>query len=142
MLEIPRVKQRHDHECGVAVLRAVCQWWGTSVPRIEADPLHGLPPDLLEPTFRRAGLSAMSGEASIPALHRLTGIGWPVCCLVQSGGVGHWVVVRGVRRGRVYAMDPADGEYRSWPGADWLAIWQDSDRRNTPYRGYGLAVWL
>jgi predicted double-glycine peptidase len=140
LLDLPITHQRADHDCGAAVYACVTAYWEGRGRRIKSHPIHGTPPDHLEPAFRAAGYMVLSGELDTGALRVLTGYGWPVCCLVQFDGVGHWVVVRGVQRGRVYLMDPAIG-LRSVPLADWERDWHDADRRGTIYHRHGIAVW-
>jgi len=140
LLDLPAVLQRDDHSCGAAVFACVTRYWEGRGRKLKSHPVHGTPPDQLEPAFRAAGYSVLSGELDTAAMRSLTALGWPVCCLVQSDGTGHWVVVRGVQRGRVYLMDPADG-VRSVPVPEWESVWVDSDRRGTVYRRHGVAVW-
>lgn len=140
LLDLPDTRQRAEFDCGAAVFACVTRYWEGRGRRLKSHPLHGTPPDQLEPSFRAAGYSVLGGEMSVDALRSLTGIGWPVACLIQSDGCGHWVAVRGVRRGRVYLMDPADG-LRSVAVPEWEAVWHDADRRGTVYRRHGLAVW-
>lgn len=140
LLPLPAVRQTAAHDCGAAVFRCVTRYWEGRGRRVKSDALYGTHPDQLEPAFRAAGYSCLSGELDVPALRAITKIGWPVCCLIQVDGVGHWVVVRGVYRGRVHFMDPADG-FRWLPSPEWERNWTDGDRRGTVFRQYGLAVW-
>lgn len=140
LLDLPDTRQRAEFDCGAAVFRCVTRYWEGRGRKIKSDPLHGTPVDQLEPAFRAAGYNVLSGEMDASTLRSLTSQGWPVCCLIQSDGVGHWVVVRGVQRGRVYLMDPTDG-LKSLAVGEWEAVWHDADRRGTVYRRHGLAVW-
>jgi predicted double-glycine peptidase len=81
-----------------------------------------------------------SGSFTADHLKAVTACGTPVACLVQSEGTGHWVVVRGVVRGKVYFMDPDCG-LSAMPLPKWESVWIDSDRRGTVFRRHGLAVW-
>ena len=107
---------------------------------MKADPLHGTPPDQLEPAFRTAGYNVISGEMDVADLRFHTSQGRPVVALIQSEGTGHWVVVRHVTRHRVHVMDPAEG-FRSLPVPEWESLWHDADRRGTVFRRHALAVW-
>jgi ABC-type bacteriocin/lantibiotic exporter with double-glycine peptidase domain len=140
LIDVPERRQRAEFDCGAAVYACITAYWEGRGRRLKADPLHGTPPDQLEPSFRGAGYNVLSGEMDVATLRALCGQGWPVACLIQSEGVGHWVVVRGVARGKVHFMDPADG-FRSLPESSWQSSWVDTDRRGTVYRGHGLAVW-
>lgn len=140
LIDLPEVKQRGEHDCGSAVFRCITAYWEGKGRRHKADALYGTHPDSLEPEFRRAGYRVLSGEMDLTALKHLTAMGWPVACLVKADGEGHWVVVRGVVRGRVHLMDPIDGLV-SVRATDWERDWHDFDRRGTVFRRYGLAVW-
>lgn len=142
ILSLPMKLQRSDSDCGTAVFRCIAEYWGARKSRVpNADPLHGTHPDALEPAFRRAGFSVLSGEMDVGVLRQLTAYGWPVACLVKTaGGDGHWVAVAGVMRNRVHFMDPLVG-IASLPVTEWGNRWHDYDRRGTVFRRFGLAVW-
>lgn len=140
LLDTPLVLQKQEHDCGSAVFKCITSYWEGKGRRHKSDVLYGTHPDALEPAFRSAGYRVLSGEMDTATLKSLTRNGWPVACLVKAEGVGHWVVVRGVERGRVYLMDPYDG-LTSVRAADWERDWHDFDRRQTVFRQYGLAVW-
>jgi ABC-type bacteriocin/lantibiotic exporter with double-glycine peptidase domain len=143
LLSLPLVRQSADHDCGLAVFRAVAEYWqvGSRRPPYPS-PLNGTHPDNLEPAFQGAGFAVVSGNMTVPALAAMARLGWPVCCLIKQDGVGHWVVSRGVQRGRVYVMDPGDGKNRSYPESEFVSRWHDSYRRANVFERYGLAVWL
>jgi len=139
-LELTECRQRDDFSCGSAVYTCVTRYWEGRGRRLKADPLHGTPPDQLEPAFRGAGYYVVSGEMDVSDLRFHVGQGRPVVALIQSEGTGHWVVVRHVTRQRVYLMDPAAG-FRWLPVPEFEAAWCDSDRRGTVFRRHALAVW-
>lgn len=139
-LELPVVLQRTDHTCGAAVFACVTHYWELKKRRVKADSWNGKHPMELEPDFRKLGYFTFSGTMSLDHLKAVTATGTPVCCLIQSCGVGHWVVVSGVKRNRVYMMDPAVG-LRSMPVPEWESVWHDADRHGTVFRRHGLAVW-
>lgn len=140
LLDLPVVLQRTAYTCGAAVFACVTHYWELKKRRIKADPWNGKHPMELEPDFREVGYCTFSGMMSLDHLRAVTAAGTPVCCLIQSEGCGHWVVVRGVLRGRVHVMDPADG-LRAIPVGEWEGVWVDTDRRGTVFRRHGLAVW-
>jgi predicted double-glycine peptidase len=140
LLDLPVVLQRTDHSCGAAVFACVTHYWELKKRRIKADPWNGKHPMELEPDFRKLGYFTFSGTMSLDHLRAVTAAGTPVCGLIQSGGCGHWVVVRGVARNRVYVMDPAEGLH-SISANEWEDRWFDADRQGTVFRRHGLAVW-
>ena len=140
LLDIPLIYQRTAHDCGSATFKIIEGFWGGRGRPPKADPLHGLSPDALEPAFRAAGYNVLAGELTTGALRSLTSQGWPVACLIRTDeDAGHWVVVRGVRYGRVHYVDPSAG-LQSRTIAEWDVRWHDADRRGTVFRRYGLAV--
>lgn len=128
MLTIPDIRQREDYDCGAAALDAVASYWGLRArgPAKLANAVHGMAPDTVEAVLRALGLSVLSGEMTVADLRHLTREGRPVLCPVAVRG-GHWVVVRGVERGRVHVHCPIEGP-AAWRLADWEAGWADSTR--------------
>ena len=138
---VPLVLQSADHDCGEAVYTCLLRYWEGQGRRVRAHPLHGTHPDQLEPALRDAGFGVLSGELDVQSLRDFTRRGWPVACLIQREGVGHWIVVTGVLRGFVHFMCPADGHTRL-RAADFVSRWRDSDRRNTPYIQFAIVPWM
>lgn len=139
ILDLPVVLQRDEFSCGAAVFACVTRYWEGRGRKIKSHPHYGTHPDVLEMAFHAAGYHVLAGVMDLEQLKYTTGRGWPVACLVRSEGEGHWVVVRGVFRNRVYLMDPATGR-ADVSATDWLEAWSDFDRRGTVFRQYGLAV--
>lgn len=100
----------------------------------------GTDPRQLETVLRQHGLGVLSGEMHGDDLAYLTGRGCPVACLVQSEGVGHWVVVCSADGRVVRFQDPAAGP-KALPWPQWLATWRDVDRLGAIYRQWGVAAW-
>jgi ABC-type bacteriocin/lantibiotic exporter with double-glycine peptidase domain len=144
IIEIPIVKQKSEHDCGQAVFLAVCKYLRVKLNRPgttpESDPINGLHPFELEPAFRRLGLAVVAGSMDLDDLRYHAKRSRPVVCLIQFGDSGHWVVSGGVARGRVWIMEPFEGEWRGVPEAEFLAAWRDHDRHGTTFRNYGIAV--
>jgi predicted double-glycine peptidase len=140
LIDLPVRLQSDNFSCGAAVFRCVTAYWEGRGRRMKSHPHYGTHPDVLELAFHAAGYHVLAGGMDLEQLKFTTGRGWPVVCLVKADGEGHWVAVRGVRRNRVYLMDPSDG-LTDVSAADWLAGWSDYDRRGTVFRQYGLAVW-
>lgn len=140
LVPVPLVYQTADHDCGEAVYRCFVRYWEGQGRRVRAHPLHGTHPDQLEPALRDAGLGVLSGEMDVQSLRDFTVRGWPVACLIQRDGTGHWIMVTGVRYRMVHFMDPADG-FTKVGEAEFVARWRDSDRRHTPFIQYALVAW-
>jgi ABC-type bacteriocin/lantibiotic exporter with double-glycine peptidase domain len=143
ILDVPRVLQRTDTDCGRACYRAVIRYWRKRGDLPEVDAFDGVHPLFLEPAFRRSGLRVSSGEMDVDMLRALTRLGRPVVCLVQhgdSGHEGHYVVCRGIARGFAYLMDPLSG-FVSEKLDTFSYRWHDTDRSGTVYRGHGVCAW-
>ena len=109
---VPRVKQHDATDCGAACLASVATHYGLRVPisRIRqyagtdrsGTNVHGM----IE-AAGRLGLTAKGVRAPIDALSRVP---LPaIAHLLLPGGLPHYVVVYGSRRGRISVMDPRDG---------------------------------
>lgn len=143
MLELPDVRQKKAHDCGVATAACILRVVGFRCPYREVEKLlltsgiDGVDPRQLETFFRtRCNLSVIAGEMDHRSLKYFTNRGWPVAAVVKD----HWVVVAGMSRGIIYYHDPETGPGKSrWESfADW---WSDEDRMGGSYRQWGIAVW-
>ena len=84
-------------------------------------------------------LRSQSGSMDLNDLQYHTKRGRPVICAVtEESGEGHWVVVAGVRHGRVYYQCPVDGPSKE-TGQEFEMRWQDHTRRGVVYTRWGVA---
>lgn len=141
MLKLPDVRQTDDYDCGDAAVDTVFQWWyGYKPARQRLSNSHqGMSPDTLEATLRACGLSVVSGPMRVGDLKHYTASGRPVVCLIQFDGVGHWVAVAGVVRGRVHFQDPVGGP-RVLRAAEWEKLWHDTHGHGTVYRRWAVVA--
>jgi hypothetical protein len=102
-----------------------------------SNPVQGTSPDTVEAMLRAAGLPVVSGTMNLRDLKHFTSSARPVLCPITDEG-GHWVVVRGVERLRVYYHDPADGPLDK-SSKVWLGMWVDSTRTKV-FDRWGIAV--
>lgn len=144
LIDVPDVRQRSDYDCGRAALTAVFEFWGVPFPRRHAgltNPVQGTHPDTASAILRDAGFRVMEGSGTVPLLAALTRQGWPVLAVMTPPGRGgHWVVVRGVSRGRVHYHCPTAGRLSLEAGA-WVAGWDDRDRGNVGYFQWTCCPW-
>jgi len=147
MLEVPEVKQSRSYDCGAACAKAVLSYWEKRYPRLSEagwpSPIDGTDPRVLETLLRKSKLQVVAGEFTVPLVRHCLKSLWPVICLVRADGVGHYVVVTGVARGRVYCMDPEVG-HTSKPLAEFVRRWQASDvcRSGSPYWQWAIGAGL
>ena len=140
LLDLSDIRQKDDHDCGVAVFHTITDYLLDCLPPLAADPMDGLHPLELEAAFRRAGLNTISGSMTMADLAHHQRLFRPVACLIRTEHGGHWVVSRGVTPSRVYVQDPDAG--RRWLARrEWTAGWWDLDRMATVFRSHGVAVW-
>lgn len=127
LLEIPDVRQRSDYGCGDAAVDAALGALGLARKRGTrlSAPEQGMPPDVLAAVLRASGCEVLAGPilTGVDGLKHFAAAGCPAVCPVADHG-GHWVVVRGVRRGRVHFHCPLSGP-ASKSVADWVAQWAD-----------------
>jgi len=104
-------------------------------------PLDGTDPRILETVLRvRCGCRVLAGDMEIDDLREQTKLWRPVIALVTLDGCGHYVVVAGVERGRVYFQDPLSGPV-AMKIADFAAHWRDESRFRDRFTRWGLATW-
>jgi ABC-type bacteriocin/lantibiotic exporter with double-glycine peptidase domain len=127
LLDLPDVRQTADHACGSAVIECVRRFWRVKEkPADLSNEIQGLSPDTLAAVLRAMGCRVRAGEmlGDIADLQHYTKLGMPVCCPITVAAGGHWVVVRGVARRKVWYQCPTWGP-SSLPLASWLDCWRD-----------------
>ncbi len=127
LIDLRDIRQDTDYDCGAAAVRAIASHYGCAArPAGLANPVQGMAPDTLAAALRAMGLRVASLQmlGGVADLRHYTRLGFPVACPITSEAGGHWVVVRGVERGRVHVQCPTRGP-GSYPVAQWLAGWHD-----------------
>lgn len=127
-LAVEHVPMRSDRDCGPAAARSVLRYFGR--PAVKVDSIltpQGTPPERLAGLFVRAGLTVEMRAMTLRDLAKFTEAGSPVLCPVQKDRCGHWLVVRGVSRSRVFLTDPerVGGGLVEAPRAAFDARWVD-----------------
>lgn len=143
MITLPDIRQDKEWDCGRAALRIICEFYNRPLPLFIANLTNevvGLAPDTLEAAFRALSFKVISGSWTVDLLKSVTKSGVPVVCLVQMDGIGHWVVVKGVQRNRVYSQCPANGP-TSTIIEQWDREWVDYHHSGSTYDRYGIAVY-
>ena len=127
------VRQQYDFSCGSAALATLLSFhYGQPVGEqgVFAEMYaHGD-----QDKIRRDGFSLLDMKRYLAAhgwradgfeqpLDKLAEVGFPAIVLVSDHGYRHFVVVKGLRDGRVLLGDPAGGA-RAMPRAAFEAIWQ------------------
>lgn len=143
LLDLPGYLQKESFDCGSCSCRIVYEFLWKKRPLREfssllgTNGLNGTDIRAIEAFFRKEGFAVTVGEMSIEDLRHHANLGRPVICCVKD----HYLVSRGVYRGRVYVADPATG-YDSYSIQEFRNIWFDSERFGFHYYQFGLAIWV
>ena len=138
LLVIPDIRQSADYDCGDAVVSALARFHGIGVSGGISNAIQGTDPGTVEAVVRRWGLPVVSGTLTLADLAHFTKTGRPVLCPVAAFG-GHWVIVRGIDRGRVHVHCPFSGP-TSTPSAKWVAEWRDVSRAGHEFDRWGIVA--
>lgn len=141
LLSIPDIRQATDYDCGAAAVDAVAEFCGLRKrgPAALANPVQGMAPDTVEAVLRSLGLTILSGTMRTEDLRHLTRTGRPVLCPITVGREGHWVVVCGVERGKVYYHCPTHGA-QTMAEREWLESWVSDTSKGYSFARWGIAV--
>ncbi len=132
LLDTPDCRQRDSFSCGVTAVETVLRFDGLPVGRwIKqlASPIVGTTAETVVALIHGAYAGdVLAGAMSVPLLKFLTAQGRPVLALVTDPATdgGHWVVVRGIFRGRVHVHCPTNGR-ESHRAAEFDKNWYLSD---------------
>lgn len=142
LLDLPLIEQKTDFDCGKAAYQCVCRYWEARSKHLTPDKLLGTHPSLLEPTLRRTGFWVQLGSMTVDDLKHHASLYRPVICLIQQSNIGHYVVSAGVWRGKVYFMNPSNGEIEKMSFKDFEKVWIDVDKTGALYSQFGIAAWI
>jgi hypothetical protein len=145
ILDTPDCRQRDDYSCGAVCLEILFRYHGVGRPRwvgLLPSPHDGLQPDAVKAAAYAVLGNVLAGPMTVGILKGLVADGKPVLCPVTLPGdaCGHWLVVRGVTRGRVYYSCPLTG-HQSMPLAAWAAAWRDEPAEQSIYNNWGVTGW-
>lgn len=144
MIDLPDIRQKDDHSCGVVAYRVLLRY--LRVRRKKAvEPLSsmidGTDPRAIETYLRELGLNVLAGSMRMEDIESLTDTGRPVICLITpEHGVGHYVVVGGTDERFVYYHCPTHGAL-IMTRVKFEACWHEVDRLGAKYRRWGIAAW-
>lgn len=144
MLTLSDMRQAYSYDCGIVAVKVLLRALGKrltpeNMRALSTSPIDGTDPRAIESLLRKLGLHVLSGEMTWYDLVYFTQTR-PVICLINSDGIGHWVVAAGIKDGRMHYQDPSDGP-KHLGKKKWLDIWRDVDRLGAVYRQWGIAAW-
>ena len=145
MIQLPDIRQRFDHDCGLTATRILLRYVRKRPPsdliRLACDPVDGTDPRAIETYLRQLGLRVQAGSYTVEDLSHSTATGRPVVCLVTPAhGVGHYVVVSGIEGQTIHYQCPTEGPARSGLRS-WLKGWHEVDRLGAKYHQWGISAW-
>jgi hypothetical protein len=142
-IDLPDLRQLPDgFDCGTVAAEIFWDHFGIKSRPVPATHIDGTSPDVLESLLWDSGMAVQAGTMEVADLKHHTGRGRPVaCCVTEPDGVGHWVVVGGVTRGRVRYQCPLKGP-ASEPVEAFEKRWADRTRRSVRFERWGIAGWL
>lgn len=128
------VRQQYDFSCGSAAV-ATLLTYQYGIPVDEAEVFQHMYATGDQPRIRAEGFSLLDmrrylasrgfhADGFLVPLDKLLEQGLPAIVLVNDRGYRHFVVVRGLRHGRVLLADPARGA-RAIPRRDFERIWDN-----------------
>lgn len=126
------VHQQYDFSCGSAALSTLLTYhYGFKVT--EETVFVAMYEKGDQPKIRREGFSLYDMKRYLESqgfqadgfeapLDKLESVGIPAIVLINENGYNHFVVIKGVREGRVLVGDPSGGT-RAMPQADFERLW-------------------
>jgi ABC-type bacteriocin/lantibiotic exporter with double-glycine peptidase domain len=144
VISLADIRQQASHDCGDAAVRVVLRAlrrrpFEPAIAHLATDPIDGTDPRAIETCLRAHGLLVLSGSATWGDLRHWTQ-NRPVICLVQRGGVGHWVVTGHVTQRRAHYQCPSIGP-DSQGRTTFMNAWRDVDRLGAVYRQWAIVAW-
>lgn len=126
------VRQRYDYSCGSAALATLLHY-SYGMPVGEAEIFQSMYSVGDQARIREVGFSMLDMKRYLEGrgfhadglrldLDRVEHIGAPMIALITHQGYRHFVVVKGVRNGRVLAGDPTFG-LQTYSRADFEGMW-------------------
>ena len=142
LLSLPDIRQTESYDCGAAAIDTVLRFHGSRArwDRTLANPVQGMAPDMIEAVLRSLGFELITGPMMVADLKYFTRSWRPVVCPCSDWG-GHWVVVRGVERGRVHFHCPLRGAVSAGE-MEWRERWADQSRNGVTFDRWGIAVGI
>lgn len=146
MLETEDVRQAKDYDCGAAAMDTAFRLFGIRKSpnyfrkMLGTNGYNGTDPRTMEYFVRNEGFKVLSGDMEVDQISSQTRFGRPVILMVTLHDSGHYIVARGVSRGRLYYQDPLVGR-KSLPVGQFEDCWVDGDRFGFEYRKFGMVIW-
>ena len=159
LLAVPDTRQSTNYSCGAAALQAVLAYYGKEVRedqlmrQLGSDPEQGSSPGAIVRVARSYGLLAdLRQSMQIEDLQQLVRDGFPTIVCAQAWREssqpwsedwddGHYLVVIGVDKERVYFEDPSLlGSRGQILRAEFLSRWHDVEGDGTRYLQAGIVL--
>jgi len=126
------IRQRYDFSCGAAAVATLLTYHYRD-PVTEPEVFNGMFERGDQALIRREGFSLLDMKLYLEArgyradgieasLDELAAARIPAIVLIKENGYSHFVVIKGIRNGRVLVGDPAVGS-KTYPQEDFEQVW-------------------
>ena len=141
MINLPDIRQTDRWDGGYAAVKTVLAYFGQPDPDRSRPPFTAddVEPEDIARVIRQYDLGVACGEMDLLDLKHNCSRGRPTICFVQLDDFSHFVVCRGVGRGKVYIQCPLRGRVSVADG-EFLRQWWGLTRRSK-HSQTGISVW-
>ncbi len=157
-LVFPEIRQTHDYDCGAKAIESVLAYYGfdiseSEIIKISGTKKTGTSPRGIIKTFKKFGLKCREDQLTINQIKKYINKKIPVILLLQAWANrkdinwerdwadGHYVVVIGYDRKKLYFEDPASVLRTYLTYRELEKRWHDKDNKGRKYIHYGIAVY-
>jgi len=141
MIDLPDIRQVDRWDGGYAAVTSVLQYFGRPDPdsRCSAFAENDAEPEDVALVIRQHDLNVVYGTMDLLDLKHHCSRGRPTICFVQLNDDSHYIVCRGISRGKVHVQCPQRGRLSIADG-EFLRQWWGLTRRSK-HSQFGIAVW-
>lgn len=146
LLDTPGIGQLGNFDCGRASALINLTYQSvdpaiaaTMVGRLRVSTSDGVDPSELSTWGRAENWHVNEGWMSVSTLKHHADELRPVILLVTMHGNGHWIVSRGVSRGRIHFQDP-NASRDSMKISEFVSIWHDRNRYGAQFEQWGFVM--
>lgn len=148
MINLPKVRQSKDYDCGAAIFRSICKFYNVG-PKTSKEFIKvcktkksGTNPENIVNAACKFGLSAkLVHNLRIKDLKTFLELGIPVICFMQAYGMGHYVAILGFDESYLYFEDPSMRNGRGYLSfCKFAKRWNDIDEYGNYYHHGAIII--
>jgi len=158
LLELPRLRQTYDYDCGATVLESILVYYGIDVRedilmKNAGTTKDGTPiPGILK-TVKKYGLKYVSKQMDLEEIKGYLDKKIPIILLIQAWTKkkmidwkkdwmdGHYAVAVGYDRNKIYFEDPSSFKLAYLTYKELEMRWHDVDIKGKKYFNHGIAIY-